>query len=106
MSVRVPVADLLRRPGTQRRVDGDAPIEGLVLSSARVPSGAMVGVHVVLEATSDASITATGVVSAPYTGECRRCLREVEGVLEAEVQEVFEAGDGGGDTYQFGGDFL
>src|SRR4051794_41006888 len=39
-------------------------------------------------------------------GGGRRCLGGVAGVLEAEVQEVFEAGDVGGDTYQFGGDFL
>ena len=106
VSLVVPVADLLRRPGTQRHVDVDAPIDGLVVSSARVPSGAAVGVHVVLEATNDASLTATGTVTAPYVGECRRCLREVEGVLEAEVQEVFEAGDAEGDTYSLRGEHL
>jgi uncharacterized protein len=106
----VPIADLLRRPGTQRPVEVDAPLDDLALSSARVPSGAMVAVRLVLEATSDASITATGTVRAPYAGECRRCLREVEGVLEAEVQEVFEAGPPGSnteaDTYPLRGEFL
>jgi uncharacterized protein len=104
LSLVVSVAELLRRPGTQRDVDVDVPIDDLVLSSARVPSGAEVGVHLVLEATSDASITATGTLTAPFIGECRRCLREVEGVLEADVLEVYESGDPDGDTYSLRGE--
>jgi uncharacterized protein len=106
VSLLVPVADLMRRPGTQRAIDVEAPLDNLGLSSARVPNGAPVSVHLVLEVTSDASVTTTGTVTAPYVGECRRCLREVAGVLEAEVQEVFETDDPEGDTYPLKGEFL
>jgi uncharacterized protein len=43
-------------------------------------------------------IVLTGQVVAPWQGECRRCLRPVEGTLAAPVQEVFEARPVEGET--------
>jgi uncharacterized protein len=42
-----------------------------------------------LESILDGGLTASGAVTAPWTGECRRCLREVQGQLRTEVREVF-----------------
>ena len=35
-------------------------------------------------------IVVTGAVSAPWVGECRRCLGEVGGDLTVEVREIYE----------------
>ena len=102
-SLVVSVADLLRRPGTQRRADIDADMAGLRVLSAVVPADQPVEVRLVLEAIGD-SVTATGAVLAPWTGECRRCLRPVTGVAVAEVREVFEPRPVEGETYPLTGD--
>jgi uncharacterized protein len=95
----VGVTEQLRRLGTRKHVVVDAEVSGLELSSARVPEGAEVHVDVLLEAIAHASVTATGKVTAPWRGECRRCLGTVEGMLTAKVKEVFEAKPVEGDTY-------
>jgi uncharacterized protein len=101
----VKVADLLRRPGSQRPLKIECPVAGLALTSAAVPDEAHVELDVVLESLAEA-ITATGTVLAPWTGECRRCLRPVAGVAEAPVREVFEAHPIEGETYPLGRDGL
>ena len=93
------VNEQLRRLGTRKHVEVQAEVPGLELSSARVPDGAEVAVDVMIEAISHSSVTATGEVTAPWEGECRRCLAIVEGTLTAKVQEVFEAHPVAGDTY-------
>jgi uncharacterized protein len=100
----VAVTDLLRRPGTRRSVHVVAPVPDLALSSSRVPAGADVEVDLTLEAISDHSLTAAGTVRAPWTGECRRCLRPVEGEAVTDVLEVFERDPVEGETYPLGSD--
>jgi uncharacterized protein len=93
------VNEQLRRLGTRKHIEVQAEVPGLALSSARVPEGAEVAVDVMIEAISHASVTATGEVTAPWEGECRRCLAIVEGTLTADVKEVFEAHPVEGETY-------
>jgi uncharacterized protein len=95
----VGVNEQLRRLGTRKHVVVQAEVPGLELSSARVPEGAEVSVDVTIEAIAHTSVTATGEVTAPWEGECRRCLAIVEGTLTAKVQEVFETHPVEGDTY-------
>ncbi len=95
----VGVTELVRHPGERRPVHVVGPIGEAALSSARVPDGADVEVDVVLEVVLGGAVTATGTVRAPWAGECRRCLTEVEGELVTEVREVFEAHPVEGDTY-------
>ena len=90
--------ELRRRPGTQREVQVAMPLPDLGVSSARVPEGADVAVDGVLEAIEGA-MTITGTVTAPWVGDCRRCLDPVEGTLEVPVREVFEAHPTDGETY-------
>ncbi|MGH9246026.1 MAG: YceD family protein [Acidimicrobiales bacterium] len=99
----MPVADLLRWPGTQRLVEVEADLPGLALSSAAVPPGEPVRVRLVLESTGSA-VTATGELRTTYVGECRRCLREVRGDVAADVREVFERHPTEGETYPLEGD--
>jgi uncharacterized protein len=37
----------------------------------------------------DGGIEVSGVLSAPWTGECRRCLKPLSGELRCEVREVY-----------------
>ena len=93
----VGVADLLRRPGSTREEHLQAVLDGLAVSSAAVVDGAAVSVDVRLEAVNE-GIVAKGTVSAPWTGECRRCLQQVEQVLTADVMEIFEDNPVEGET--------
>jgi uncharacterized protein len=97
------VADLLARPGVQHAVEVEHELADLALSSAGVPPGAPVRGDLVLESTGNA-IVATGTVRVPWVGECRRCLRTVEGEAVAEFREVFERHPTEGETYPLDGD--
>lgn len=95
--------ELRRRPGTQREVQVTAPLPGLAITSARVPDDTDVVVDATLEAIEGA-VTLTGTVTAPWTGECRRCLDPVVGTLEVVLSEVFEPHPVDGETYPIEGD--
>jgi uncharacterized protein len=101
----VSVADLLRRPGTQREVRATAELDGLAISSTAVVHGAPVELDVVLESLSEA-VVVTGTVRVTWTGECRRCLREVAGLATLDVREVYEPDPVEGDTYRLAGEQL
>jgi uncharacterized protein len=99
----VNVADLLNRPGARRRDPVSAPVEALRVVDTEVAKGTMATVDAVLEWVSD-GILATGTVSADWTGQCRRCLKPVEGRAEARFQELFEPQSREGETYPLLGD--
>ncbi|MEO7430093.1 MAG: YceD family protein [Acidimicrobiales bacterium] len=101
--LRIGVMELRRRPGTQREVQVATPLPGLAISSAQVPEGEEVVVDGVLEAIEGA-VTISGRVTAPWVGECRRCLDPVTGVLEATLSEIFEVHPIEGETYPLEGD--
>jgi uncharacterized protein len=101
--LRVGVTELRRRPGTQREVHVSTPLAGLATSAAHVPEGAEVAVDGTLESIEGA-VTISGTVTAPWVGECRRCLDPVDGTLEVAVSEVFEAKPVEGETYPIEGD--
>lgn len=60
----------------------------------------------------DGGIEVSGTVSAPWTGECRRCLQPVQGLLVAEVREIYrprpagERPDQDEETYPLSGELL
>jgi uncharacterized protein len=101
--LRIGVLELRRRPGTQRDVQLSTPLPGLAITSAHVPEGAEVEVDATLEAIEGA-VTVTGSVTAPWEGECRRCLDPVTGTIEATLSEVFEPHPTEGETYPLEGD--
>jgi uncharacterized protein len=98
----VPVADLLRRPGTAREEHREAVLDGLAVSGSTVPEGEPVVVDARLESVNE-GVVVTGHVRAPWRGECRRCLRSVEGELDATLLEVFEAEPSEGETRRLEG---
>jgi uncharacterized protein len=86
----VGVSDLLRRPGARRAVQRVIDSPGHMVGGAEVPLDAEIELDLVVEATADPNtLSLTGVVRAPWTGECRRCLDPVDGVLELQVRELF-----------------
>ena len=97
------VADILRRPGSSRHEVVEAPLERLSVIDTSMPQGSTVVVDVRLESVNE-GVVATGTVTAPWEGLCRRCLEPVSGTLEAEVLEVFEAEPTEGETQLLDGD--
>jgi len=98
------VSELLRRPGTQREFVVAAELEGVQISSAAVPSGAEVDGRFTIEAMNDHAVSVKGEVTAPWIGDCRRCLRAVEGELTARVEEIFDVHPIEGETYPLEGE--
>ena len=101
--LKVNVADLLRQLGTRREVRRDAKVDGLVLSTSRVPDDATVDAEVTLESVPN-GVMAYGSVTAPWVGACRRCLREATGVATARFRELFERRPTEGETYRLAGE--
>jgi uncharacterized protein len=98
----VAVADLLPHPGSTKRVERDAVVQPLAISSAAVPPDAPVHVDVELQAVND-GIVVVGTIGAPWTGECRRCLKQATGTVRAEVQEIYERDPVEGETRKLEG---
>lgn len=87
------IGALRRAPGSRRNVSVEAEIPELFVSGSRVPEEALVRFSGVLESVHD-GILVRGVVEAPWTGECRRCLEPAAGAIRAEVRELaVEDGD-------------
>jgi uncharacterized protein len=84
---RVDVGALRRHPGERREFRRCGEIEELYVTAARVPEGVEVCIEGVLESVSG-GILVTAAVSAPWEGECRRCLDAARGQLAAEVVEL------------------
>jgi len=96
--LRIPVADLLRRPGSSRAIAVEAPVEGLAGPGAEVPATAPVRVDVTLEQVSE-GIVVRGTVAARWSGSCSRCLAPVEAEVRVHVDELYEASPLEGETY-------
>ena len=89
-ALRVNAAEVLRRPGTEKRFDLRVPLADLeIIGDERFPEGADVEVHLRLESLSDA-IVVDGRLLVPWHGTCRRCLVETGGILECEVRELYQ----------------
>jgi uncharacterized protein len=101
----VNVATLRRQPGASRREQREGPIPELAVTGSEVPEGAFVVVDVLLESVHG-GIMATGWVTAPWAGECRRCLAVARGELRSAVRELFEPSGDPEQTYPLRGDQL
>jgi uncharacterized protein len=88
-----------------RREYREGAVAGLAVSGSSVPAGAPVEVDVLLEPVHG-GVLASGTVSAPWEGECRRCLGPAVGRLVVEVRELYESRSDGEETYCLSGDQL
>jgi uncharacterized protein len=100
----VNVADVRRRLGNRKSVEGVVPIEGIAVSDAYIPDGAEATIRVELESVPEGGVVATGHVSAPWEGTCRRCLGPAAGTVVADVREVFREHPLSDDEFRFDGE--
>ena len=101
----VNVADLAGRPGAHRRERLSGRLGGLRVVDASVAADAEVVVDTLLEWVSD-GVLATGTASAPWVGECRRCLGPVGGELAVQFRELFSPAAEEGDGFPFRGELI
>ncbi|HWE54743.1 MAG TPA: DUF177 domain-containing protein [Acidimicrobiales bacterium] len=107
----VPITTLRRSVGTRRQEQRAGRVGELQVADSRVAGEAEVEADVVLDSV-DGGIEVAAVITAPWTGECRRCLRVIAGTLEAEVRELYrprppgEPVDQDEDTYPLTGELL
>ena len=99
----VNVGALRRDPGARRPERRRGPIAGLAVTGSAVPGEAEVVVDVELEAVPG-GVIARGTVSAPWRGDCRRCLGDAAGEVRSDVLEVFEEDHDPDQTYPLAGD--
>ena len=78
-------------------VDRQCALDEPGVHGARVADG-VVDLEVTIRA-AGGSFVAVGRVAGNWTAECRRCLEEVQGPLEAELREVFEWEPTEGETW-------
>ncbi len=94
----VGIADLRRHPGTRRQFHESFVLPDLGITSAVVPEGEPIEVDLELETLSN-GLVATGTITTPWVGDCRRCLKPVTGQSVAKVREIFEPRPVEGETY-------
>jgi uncharacterized protein len=105
----VPIADLRRRVGTRRTlhlgVEAAAVGQLDAVAGTAVPADRDIELDLVVESVLE-GVTVSGTIRAPWRADCRRCLEPVTGVVEIEVQEVFEAKPTPGETYLLDADHI
>ena len=87
----VNATELVRQPGTDRRIDVPVALDELEVSDDRL--GGDVAVNLRLESTLD-DIVVTGTLAVRWSDTCRRCLRPLDDTLRIEVDERTEAVNG------------
>jgi DUF177 domain-containing protein len=89
--------ELLRQPGSCRRVEVTMPRGEVGLDDARLTGDVAVAVDV--ESIVD-DILVRGHLSVAWRDECRRCLRPLSGVLDVAVEERYAVqSDPAGDAF-------
>ncbi len=94
----VHVAKLRRVLGTRWHEVRSGPIDDLACSGSEVSAGSELRADVTFESIAG-GVSVTGVVTAPWTGACRRCLVTASGTLTIPVRELYTEDGDGEDTY-------
>jgi uncharacterized protein len=82
-------AELLRRPGTERRVDLESTVAELGIVDTRFDADSTVEISLRLESLSD-GIVVDGTVTVPWSDSCRRCLAPASGEVVCDVHELYQ----------------
>ena len=85
--LRLNAVELLRKPGATQPVD--VTVTGADLDVVHDALAGDIDVDVLLTVMND-GIVVRGEVRAPWTGPCRRCLRDLSGVVVAEINELYQ----------------
>lgn len=84
----VNAVELLRRPGSTKDIDVVVVAEDFEFNDSRIDD-VPVQVRLHLEALSD-GIAVTGVATAHWHGECKRCLAPVQESTEIDIDELYQ----------------
>ena len=101
----VNIAELLRRPGSERDIAIEVKAEVFAFADSRISDASDVGVQLHLESLTD-GIVVRGKISSNWRLSCRRCLRPVADVAVAEVDELFQRVIVNPDAYPLEGEQL
>jgi uncharacterized protein len=82
-------AELLRRPGSERRLTLRPTVAELGIVDPKFDPDATVEVSLRLESLTD-GIVVDGLLRAPWADSCRRCLAPAGGDVVSEVGELFQ----------------
>ena len=100
----VNVAELTRRPGSEKDIDVSVSAEQLEFNDKRVTS---TEVPVVLHLESvNGGIAVAGSVSVGWRDACSRCLKPIDGISVARVHELFQQNVTDPDAYPIVGEQL
>ncbi|MGH9133979.1 MAG: YceD family protein [Ilumatobacteraceae bacterium] len=102
-ALRINTSELRRQPGTRRQVEVSIAPGDLGIDDDRITAD--VDVAIDLESTTD-GIVAGGTVRAGWADSCRRCLRPIEGVAVAHVDELYQEHVTDADAFPIEGDQL
>ncbi len=98
-------AELLRRPGSERRLDLQPTVAELGIVDRRFDLTAKVVVALRLESLTD-GIVVDGELHAPWADSCRRCLAPAHGEVISEVHELYQQALTDPDAFEITGDQL
>ncbi len=85
--LKVSVVEILGRPGANRRVSIEKPLEGVGVDLASLEA-APIAAELTLESVVE-GVLVTGPVSGGVRCRCARCLTEFEAAVEVDVCELF-----------------
>ena len=85
--LRVNAVELLRQPGTERRVAETIAGEPLGVVHDRLNGD--IGIDLLLTSMND-GIVVTGTLDVPWATPCRRCLKDLDGTVDADVDELYQ----------------
>ena len=83
------IHELSRRPGSSRSLTRTVPAPpALGIEIVRVPEHSPVGLQLRLEAVME-GVLVSGTATTRTSGECARCLQDLDDDLEVELQELY-----------------
>ena len=99
--LRINAVELLRHPGATRHIETTVAPEAIDVHDDRVRGD----IAIAVDATSSVDgVVVRGTVSTPWSGQCRRCLIEVEGTSVSTIDELFQQHPQHGDAVEITGD--
>lgn len=88
-SLLINAAELLRRPGSERRLTLEPTVAELGIVDSKFDPSSTVEVSLRLESLTD-GIVVDGHLKAPWADSCRRCLAAASGDVLCEVHEMYQ----------------
>ena len=100
--LRLNARELLREPGLDKFIAVSLPASELGVDDGRITGELGIDLHAV--STIDGVVVA-GTVTMPWRSACRRCLADVAGIAEIDIDEVYQDGeDADPDAFEISGD--